>query len=159
VRFGVDYTIEGAAVGYKWFDAKGLKPLFAFGHGLSYTSFSHSGLKAEAADGSIRVSFTTANTGARDGKAVPQVYVAKASGGWEAPKRLGGWDKLALKAGESRTSTVTVDPRTLAVFDDASGTWKIAAGDYTVTLSTAADAPVSSVTVRLAAREFAAGAR
>jgi beta-glucosidase len=159
VRFGVDYTIEGAAVGYKWFDAKGLKPLFAFGHGLSYTSFSHSGLKAEAADGSIRVSFTTANTGARDGKAVPQVYVAKASGGWEAPKRLGGWDKLALKAGESRTSTVTIDPRTLAVFDDASGTWKIAAGDYTVTLSTAADAPVSSVTVRLAAREFAAGAR
>jgi beta-glucosidase len=159
VRFGTDYTIEGAAVGYKWFDAKGLKPLFAFGHGLSYTSFSHTGLKAEAADGSIRVTFTTANTGAREGKAVPQVYVSKASGGWEAPKRLGGWDKLALKAGESRASTVTVDPRTLAVFDDKSGTWKIAEGEYTVTLATAADAPVQTATVRLAAREFAAGAR
>ncbi|MEH6434210.1 beta-glucosidase [Massilia sp. DD77] len=156
-RFDVDYNIEGAAVGYKWFDLKGHKPLFAFGHGLSYTSFSHANLKAEPAEGAIRVSFSTTNTGRRDGKAVPQVYVARA--GWEAPKRLGGWDKVPLKAGESRTSTVLVDPRTLAVFDGASGKWKIAAGDYQVILATAADAPVATVTVRLAAREFAAGGR
>ncbi|MBQ5945960.1 glycoside hydrolase family 3 protein [Massilia sp. ST3] len=156
-RFDVDYNIEGAAVGYKWFDLKGHKPLFAFGHGLSYTSFAHADLKAEPAEGSIRVSFSTANTGQRDGKAVPQVYVAKA--GWEAPKRLGGWDKVALKAGERRISTVLVDPRTLAVFDGASGKWKIAAGDYQVILATAADAPVATVTVRLPAREFAAGGR
>jgi beta-glucosidase len=158
-RFDVDYNIEGAAVGYKWFDLKGQKPLFAFGHGLSYTSFSYSNLKAEAHDGSIRVSFSTANTGKRDGKAVPQVYVAKVGGGWEAPKRLGGWDKLSLKAGQSGNSNVVVDPRTLAVFDGASGKWKIAAGDYQVILATAADAPVTTVTVRVPAREFAAGAR
>lgn len=158
-RFDVDYNIEGAAVGYKWFDKKGLKPLFAFGHGLSYTSFAYTNLKAEAVDGSIRVAFDTANTGKRAGKAVPQVYVSKVGGGWEAPKRLGAWDKLALKAGESRASSVVVDPRTLAVFDGASGKWKIAAGDYQVILATAADAPVSTVTVRLPARVFAAGAR
>ena len=158
-RFDVDYNIEGAAVGYKWFDLKGHKPLFAFGHGLSYTSFAYSNLKAAPAQGSIRVSFSTVNTGNRDGKAVPQVYVSKAGGGWEAPKRLGGWDKLALKAGERRASDVLIDPRTLAVFDAASGKWKIAAGDYQVILATAADSPVATATVRLAAREFAAGGR
>ena len=158
-RFDTDYDIDGAAVGYKWFDLKGHKPLFAFGHGLSYTSFAYTNLKAEAADGSIRVTFDTANSGARAGKAVPQVYVSKVGAGWEAPKRLGGWDKFALDAGERRASTVTIDPRTLAVFDSASKRWKIAAGDYRVILASASDAPVSTVTVRLAAREFAAGAR
>jgi beta-glucosidase len=158
-RFDVDYNIEGAAVGYKWFDKKGIKPLFAFGHGLSYTSFGYANLRAEPADGSIRVDFSTSNTGQREGKAVPQVYVAKVGGGWEAPKRLGAWDKLTLKPGESKTSSVTVDPRTLAVFDGASGKWKIAAGDYQVILATAADAPVATVTVRLPPREFAAGGR
>jgi beta-glucosidase len=158
-RFDVDYDIEGAAVGYKWFELKNQKPLFAFGHGLSYTSFGYANLKAEPADGTIRVSFNVSNTGSRAGKAVPEVFVAKVGGGWEAPKRLGGWDKLALNAGETRGSTVNIDPRTLAVFDPASHTWKIAAGDYQVMLATAADAPVASVTVRLPAREFAAGAR
>jgi beta-glucosidase len=159
VRFDVDYTIEGAAIGYKWYDLKNIKPLFAFGSGLSYTSFQFNGLKAEPADGSLRVTFNVANSGQRAGKAVPQVYVSKVGGGWEAPKRLGGWDKLALKAGESRSSTVTIDPRTLAVYDTASHTWKIAAGDYQVTLATAADAPVQNVTVRLPAREFKPGPR
>jgi beta-glucosidase len=157
--FTVNYDIEGAAVGYKWFEKKGIKPLFAFGHGLSYTQFSYSGLKAAPKDGSIAVTFTTANSGQRDGKAVPQVYVAKSGSGWEAPKRLGGWDKLALKAGESRASSVTIDPRTLAVFDAKSNKWKIAAGEYTVTLAEASDKPVTNVKVRLAAREFAAGGR
>ena len=87
------------------------------------------------------------------------MYVAPAAGGWEAPRRLGGWDKVALKAGESRASRVQIDPRLLAVFDSAAGKWKIAAGDYVVTLAEAADAPVSTVKVTLAAREFAAGAR
>jgi beta-glucosidase len=158
-KFDVDYRVEGATVGYKWFESKNLKPLFAFGHGLSYTTFGYSNLKAEAADGSIRVTFRTANTGSRAGKAVPQVYVARANGGWEAPKRLGGWDKVLLKAGESHASTVQIDPRTLAMFDGRSNTWKIAGGDYTVTLATASDAPVQSVTVHLEPREFAAGGR
>jgi beta-glucosidase len=158
-RFLIDYDIEGAAVGYKWFEKKQLKPLFAFGHGLSYTSFDYSSLKAAPKDGTLVVSFTTLNTGKRDGKAVPQVYVSKAGSGWEAPKRLGGWDKVTLKAGESRASTVSIDSRTLAVFDAKSNKWKIAAGEYVVTLANASDAPVTSVKVRLAAREFAAGAR
>jgi beta-glucosidase len=158
-RFATNYNIEGAAVGYKWFDKQGHKPLFAFGHGLSYTTFAYGGLAAAARDGTVSVSFKVTNSGKRAGKAVAQVYVSKAGAGWEAPKRLGGWDKLALKAGESRAGTVQVDPRTLAVFDSRTGKWKIAAGDYVVTLAEAADAPVATVKVRLPAREFAAGGR
>ncbi|WP_229483354.1 fibronectin type III-like domain-contianing protein [Massilia horti] len=75
------------------------------------------------------------------------------------PKRLGAWDKLALQAGESRDTSVTIDPRTLAVFDAKTNKWKIAAGDYTITLAEAADSPVTSVKVRLPAREFATGGR
>ena len=156
-RFKTDYNIEGAAVGYKWFDLKQHKPLFAFGHGLSYTSFGYGGLAAKAEGGGISVTFKVSNTGKRAGKAVPQVYVSPANGGWEAPKRLGGWDKLALNAGESRAARVQIDPRVLAVFSD--GKWKIAPGDYIVTLAEASDKPLQKVTVHLQGREFAAGAK
>ena len=161
-RFATDYNIEGAAVGYKWFDKKNLKPLFAFGHGLSYTSFRYDQLQASAAHGSISLSFRITNSGARDGKAVPQVYVSKLGkpgAGWEAPKRLGGWDKLALKAGESRSTRVEIDPRTLAVYDARRGKWQIAGGDYLLTLAEAADAPLATIRLRLPQREFAAGAK
>ena len=158
-KFSVDYNIEGAAVGYKWFELKGHKPLFAFGHGLSYTSFDYSALAAKAEGGAIAVDFKVRNTGKRAGDAVPQVYVAPAAGGWEAPKRLGGWNKLALNPGQGASGRVLVDPRVLAVYDSASRTWKIAPGDYVVTLATASDAPVAKVTVTLAGREFAVGAR
>ncbi|MGO4469826.1 fibronectin type III-like domain-contianing protein, partial [Pseudoduganella sp. RAF53_2] len=77
----------------------------------------------------------------------------------EAPKRLGGWDKLTLRPGESKASMVTIDPRTLAVFDKASQKWKIAGGDYKVIVADSAEAPISSVVVSVPAREFAAGAR
>ena len=148
-----DYNIEGAAVGYKWFDLKGHKPLFPFGYGLSYTSFAYEGLSAKPAANGIEVSFSIKNTGKRDGKAVGQVYVSPVSGGWEAPKRLGGWDKLAVKAGTSGKATVKIDPRLLGVYDSASKTWKIAAGEYLVTLAESAGAkPAASVKVKLDAK-------
>ncbi|CAN7562433.1 glycoside hydrolase family 3 C-terminal domain-containing protein [Duganella sp. LjRoot269] len=148
-----DYNIEGAAVGYKWFDLKGHKPLFPFGYGLSYTSFVYSDLSAKAASGGVEVSFSVKNTGKRDGKAVGQVYVSPVGGGWEAPKRLGGWDKLALKAGDSGKASVRIDPRLLGVYDSASKTWKIAGGDYLVTLAESAGAaPAASVKLHLDAQ-------
>jgi beta-glucosidase len=148
-----DYNIEGAAIGYKWFDLKGHKPLFPFGYGLSYTSFAYDDLSAKAAGSGIAVTFNIKNTGKRDGKAVGQVYVSSVAGGWEAPKRLGGWDKLELKAGASGKATVQVDPRLLGVYDSASKTWKIAAGEYLVTLADSAGAkPAASVKVKLDAR-------
>jgi len=152
-KVATDYNIEGAAVGYKWFDLKGHKPLFPFGYGLSYTSFAYEGLDAKPAGTGIEVSFSIKNTGKRDGKAVGQVYVSPLAGGWEAPKRLGGWDKLDLKAGASGKATVKIDPRLLGVYDSASKTWKIAAGEYLVTLADSAGAkPAASVKVKLDAK-------
>ncbi|MYM81154.1 glycosyl hydrolase [Duganella sp. FT50W] len=149
-KITTNYNIEGAAVGYKWFDLKGHKPLFPFGYGLSYSTFAYGDLSAKPAGSGIEVTFSIKNTGKRDGKSVGQVYVSPVAGGWEAPKRLGGWDKLDLKAGASGKATVKIDPRLLGVYDSASKTWKIAAGEYLVTLADSAGAqPAASVKVKL----------
>jgi len=153
----VDYDLEGASVGYKWFDQKGLKPLFPFGYGLSYTNFGWSGLAVKPAGISagkgLSVSVRVANMGARAGAAVTQVYVAAPAGaGWEAPKRLGAFDKTALKAGEGKKLNLTIDPRLLAVWDSAAHGWKIAAGDYQIMTGTSAEDLSKPVTVRLQAQ-------
>ncbi|MYM24438.1 glycosyl hydrolase [Duganella sp. FT135W] len=152
VRFTVNYH-EGAAVGYKWFDLKGLKPLFPFGHGLSYTQFTYSGLVASQKDGKLSVSFKITNTGAVKGKDVPQLYVAPLNAKWEAPKRLAGWDKVELAPGESKEVSVTVDPRLLGVYDSRSKTWRIAKGGYKVLLAQdASDVKAASITIQLPQR-------
>ncbi|MES3023516.1 MAG: glycoside hydrolase family 3 C-terminal domain-containing protein [Pseudomonadota bacterium] len=152
VPFHVDYH-EGAAVGYKWFDLKGKTPLFPFGHGLSYTGFSYSGLSARQKDGELQVRFTVSNTGAVKGKDVPQVYVAPLGAKWEAPKRLAGWDKVELAPGQSKEVAVSVDPRLLATFDSSSKTWRIAKGAYRILLARdAGGTGAASVTIELAAR-------
>ncbi|MGR4863774.1 beta-glucosidase [Caulobacter sp. LARHSG274] len=131
----VDYDIEGAAVGYKWFDQKGRQPLFAFGHGLSYSTFRYGDLKTRLVGDRLTVSFTVSNTGKVAGKAVPQVYVGPKSGsGWEAPRRLAGFSKVDLAPGASAKISVTVDPRLLATFDSKAKAWTIAAGAYEVSL-------------------------
>ncbi|MGA9659350.1 MAG: glycoside hydrolase family 3 C-terminal domain-containing protein, partial [Asticcacaulis sp.] len=140
-----NYNIEGAAVGYKWFDKKGLKPLFPFGHGLSYTSFAMSGLAAQPQGKTIRATFSVKNTGAVAGKEVAQIYVG--GNGWEAPKRLGGFSKVDLNAGETKSVTVDVDPRLLASYNSADKTWVIAPGDYKVMLAKSATDIVQTVTV------------
>jgi beta-glucosidase len=150
-RINVDYTIEGAAVGYKWFDRQGLRPLYAFGYGLSYTDFAYSNLHAEAHDGHLSVRFTIKNTGERQGRDVAQIYVSPLQptgvNGWEAPKRLCGFQKVNLNPGGSTEVNLDVDPRLLAVYDSARKKWVIAAGDYSVILSRNARTPVIRTTV------------
>ena len=137
-RYTANYDIEGAAVGYKWFDKKGLKPLFPFGYGLSYTTFDMTEVHPiDVTRQGLIVGFTVKNSGAVAGKSVAQIYVAGQD--WEAPKRLGGFAKLDLAPGESKTCQVTIDPRLLATFDSASKTWTVAAGTYTVMLGAASD--------------------
>ena len=131
VPFDMIYS-EGAAVGYKWFDKQNLKPLFPFGHGLSYTHFSYSGLKVVSAKGKVSVSFDVKNDGARPGKATPQVYVGPdGDAGWEAPRRLAGFTKVELAPGAVKHVILSIDPRLLAVYKDG---WQIKAGSYTVSL-------------------------
>lgn len=145
MQFTVDYT-EGAAIGYKWFDQKGLTPLFPFGHGLSYTTFSYSGLASQVKDGRVHVRFKVTNTGSVAGKDVPQVYVSPLAAKWEAPKRLAGWNKVALQPGESKEVEVVVEPRILGMFDEKSKTWRIAKGKYKLVLAEDAGSKAASAT-------------
>jgi len=127
-QFDVVYS-EGADVGYRRFVTSGQKPLFPFGHGLSYTRFAYSNLKVTGGD-TLTVSFDVANTGARAGKDAPQVYLTGAAG--KALQRLIGFEKVALAPGETRHVTVTADPRLLGAFDAKANRWSLTGGDYQV---------------------------
>ena len=150
---------EGATVGYKWYDAKGLDPQFPFGHGLTYTSFNYGGLTASPAAAGITASFRVTNTGRRAGAAVPQIYVGSTAPGWEAPKRLGGWQKIALDPGKSASVKLTVDPRLLATWDEAGRQWRIAGGTYQVMLGASSRDIAQTVSVTLARQTLPAGWR
>lgn len=136
--FNVDYR-EGAAIGYKWLDVNHDHPLFAFGYGLSYTKFSYSNLSVACQRVQCQARFTVTNTGALPGKAAPQIYVAAEKIKWEAPKRLAGWDKIELEAGQSKTLTVAIEPRLLALYEPQDKLWHVHAGRYTVFLAQHAD--------------------
>ena len=153
--FNVTYT-AGAAVGYRWFQQRGLTPLFPFGYGLSYTQFRYSALRTQTAGGQLAVSLTVTNRGDRGGAAVPEVYVGPVSGGWEAPRRLGGWSKVTLPPGGSATLSIPIDPRLLAVFDEAHHRWQRRAGIYRVWVGESAASDELASTVRLPAWSHAA---
>jgi beta-glucosidase len=153
-RWGTEVSArydEGAEVGYRWFAKQGEKPLYAFGHGLSYTSFSYSDLTVSG-DETILASFTVSNTGAREGADIPQVYLIEAAG--EKRVRLLGFERVELRAGESRRVTMTADPRLLARFDAGAGGWRISEGTYRLALGTTADTFVLKADTMLAARLF-----
>jgi beta-glucosidase len=121
---------EGLKVGYKWYDAEKKPVLFPFGHGLSYTTFAYSGLKVTAGKETV-VNFTVKNTGKRDGAEIAEVYAALPTSADEPPKRLVGWSKVWLKAGESKEVTVSVDAKYLSIYDESAGGWKLVPGGYT----------------------------
>ena len=148
-----NYDIEGAAVGYKWFDKRALTPLFPFGYGLSFTKFDLDGLSAERAGEGLRVALSVRNSGPVAGKAVVQVYVARDGGSWEAPRRLGAFDKVELAAGEAKAITLDVDPRLLATFDARSRRWQIEPGDYKVVVGQSSDDTAAATTVHFDFRQ------
>ena len=127
--FSVKYD-EGLKVGYKWYDAEKKPVLFPFGYGLSYTTYSYSDLKVSSGHGAT-VSFTVKNTGSRAGTEIAEVYAALPADAGEPPKRLVGWSRVQLNPGESKDLTVTVDPKYLSIFDEASDAWKLLPGSYT----------------------------
>src|SRR4051794_23288976 len=129
---------EGVNVGYKAYLKAGIKPLFPFGYGLSYTSFAYSGLSVSATNPRttpVHVRFAVRNTGRRAGAEVAQVYVRLPGGTGEA-RRLVGWAKLTAGAGATVTAQVTIDPTApthpLGVYDATREQWRIPAGTYRV---------------------------
>jgi beta-glucosidase len=127
--FSVHYS-EGLKVGYKWYDAENKPVLFPFGYGLSYTTYQYSDLKVtEGKEPTVR--FTVKNAGARAGSEVAEVYVALPASADEPPKRLVGWSKVLLNAGESREVTLSINPRELSIYNESADAWKQLPGRYT----------------------------
>jgi beta-glucosidase len=146
----IEYT-EGAEVGYRWFATTGASPMYAFGHGLSYTTFAYRDLRVDGSD-TVTATFTVTNTGDRDGADVPQVYLTDAPDG---PRmRLLGFERVELQPGESRRVTVTTDPRLVARFDGTAGQWRIEAGTYKVALGRNAGDLVHTAEVTMSERRF-----
>ena len=145
--FTVTYR-EGADVGYRWYAGQGRKPLFPFGHGLSYTTFRYDKLAVEDG-GTLRVSFDVTNTGARSGADVPQLYVQAKSGEGTTAVRLAGFSKIRLAPGEKRRVTLAVDPRIIARFDTAANAWRVDPGSYPLTVGRFAGDRVLSGHARL----------
>ncbi len=126
--FQVTYD-EGVKVGYKWYDAENKPVLFPFGYGLSYTTYSYSNLKVTPGE-TPRVTFTVTNTGNRAGAEVAEVYASLPAAAAEPPKRLVGWSKVQLNAGESKEVTVDVDQKYLSIFDLGKNGWQLLPGEY-----------------------------
>ena len=128
--FPVEY-VEGANVGYRWYEQQQHRPLFAFGHGLSYTSFAYSNVVVTGGK-SLGIAFDVANTGRRAGAVVPQIYVARDNG---EPMRLAAFTRVMLQPGETRRIVLSAEPRIVAAYDAALPGWRIAGGRYRVALA------------------------
>jgi beta-glucosidase len=131
----VQYS-EGVDVGYRWYDAKSLTPLFPFGFGLSYTRFAFSGLRVgpQAVDGvhDVRVSATVTNVGNRAGADVAQLYLGDPAATSEPPRQLVGFQRVQLNPGQSAHVQFTITPRDTWWWDDNAGGWTQTPGTYRV---------------------------
>ncbi len=117
-------------VGYKWYDSENRPVLFPFGYGLSYTTFAYSDLSVSPGN-ETTVTFTVKNTGSKAGEEIAEVYASLPESANEPPKRLVGFNKVHLEAGESKQVTVRVPQKYLSIFDEAQNGWKLVPGNYT----------------------------
>ncbi|QNM60548.1 Glycosyl hydrolase [Xanthomonas hortorum pv. vitians] len=154
--FHVDYNVEAADVGYRWFDSRALTPLFPFGYGLSYTRFKTQDLQVSDEGGRVVARFVVSNVGGLAGAYVAQVYVT-GEGAIKFTKRLGAFERVELEPGESRELELEIDPRFFARFDTTSRRWVIAEGTYHVRAADNAADPGQSVSLNLGARNFKPG--
>jgi beta-glucosidase len=145
---------EGVFVGYRGYEHTGTKPLFAFGYGLSYTSFKYGDLAVKRAaagsDSLYEVSFNVTNTGGRAGATVPQLYVADVEASApRPPKELKGFTKVSLQPGETRKVTLPLNARAFAFYDVKAGQWRAEAGAFQLLVGESSDQPALKVDVSL----------
>jgi beta-glucosidase len=134
---------EKLDVGYRWYDARQVQPLFPFGYGLSYTTFKLSDLRVTPAKvtemdskASVQVDLQLKNTGKRDGAEVIEVYVEQPEMNGEPPRQLRGFTKVDLQAGESRSVRLNLGARSFSIYDPASEVWKMPSGKYKILVGT-----------------------
>jgi beta-glucosidase len=126
---------EGILVGYRWHDTRKIKPLFSFGHGLSYTTFEYGKVSADkkemTAEDTITFTVNVRNTGNREGAEVVQLYIGDVKSSLPRPvKELKGFEKIRLAAGEEKTVTFTIDKEALSYFDAGKHEWVAEPGDF-----------------------------
>ena len=139
----VEYK-EGIYVGYRWAEKQNIRPLFAFGHGLSYTDFTYGEAKCSKssvkAGSDVKVSIDVTNSGKVAGKEVVQLYIGDEESSLERPvKELKGFRKISLEPGETKTVTFDIEPDMLKFFDDAKHEWVLEPGRFTVYVGSASD--------------------
>ena len=135
---------EGVYVGYRWTDKQKLRPTFAFGHGLSYTTFKVDNLRADkrqmTADGAVNFTVSVTNTGKRAGAETVQLYIHDVKASVDRPyKELKGFKKVFLQAGETQDVTICIEKDALSFYDEATQSWKAETGDFDVLVGTASD--------------------
>lgn len=135
---------EGLFVGYRWHEARQIAPLFAFGHGLSYTTFDVSDVRSDraslSAKGRIRISAEVTNTGDMAGAEVVQLYIGDEESSLPRPvKELKGFRKVFLAPGEHQTVTFDITPDLLQYYDDTKAAWVAEPGAFTAYVGTASD--------------------
>jgi beta-glucosidase len=133
LRGHVAYS-EQLLEGYRWYDANNVSPIFAFGHGLSYTTFGYSNLTVStvSSSGQVQVRFDLANTGSRAGAEVAQLYVGFPSGTGEPPKLLKGFKKVSLQPGQTQSVSFDLDWEDLANWDAITRGWLVTPGVFQV---------------------------
>lgn len=141
---------EGIFVGYRGYEQNGVAPLFPFGFGLSYTTFSFSHLKLTHGSGEavVNAEFDVTNTGKRAGATVAQVYVTDTHAPVPTPKHeLKGFERVELNPGQTRHVTVPLDGRAFAYYDVAKSAWTVAPGSFTISVGdSVADLPLKADT-------------
>ncbi|HVU35794.1 MAG TPA: glycoside hydrolase family 3 C-terminal domain-containing protein [Opitutaceae bacterium] len=141
--YPIEYK-EGVFVGYRWYDAKGIKPLYAFGSGLSYTTFAYSDARVSAPvvarDHNVTVTCRLTNSGKTEGAEVVQLYVHPVNAPVARPeKELKGFRRVKLAPGESRDVAITLTPHDFAYWDVGRHDWHVAPGEYDLWIGGASD--------------------
>ena len=133
------YT-EGSLVGYRWFDTKDIKPMYAFGHGLSYVDFQYGPLKATSGKKGVKVSFELTNNGQMEADEVVQLYVHRVDAKVEWPaKELKAFQRVSLKAGETKTVTLEIPVEDLRYWNVEKNAWDLEHGQLELLLGSASD--------------------
>jgi len=132
----VEYT-EGIFVGYRGYEKAGVRPLFPFGFGLSYSAFSYSGLQLTPVPGGseslVAATFQVKNTGSREAAEVAQVYVGDSHASLPRPaKELKGFARVSLRPGEQKEVTILLDRRAFSYYDVANHGWRAEPGDFAI---------------------------
>lgn len=135
---------ESIYVGYRWFDTKGIRPLFAFGHGLSYTEFEYGEVNVSSkvsANGVLKASVKVKNIGSRDGKEIVQLYIGEENPLLERPtKELKAFEKVSLAPGETKTVKFEIPVSDLAYFNADTHSWVLDSGHkFTAYFAAASD--------------------